>query len=132
MHRRLKKVNRRQRRAKTDPRMDVGKLARQLVRYWRGEHDVWSVVRVPSPEDEDRRQLHRELEVLKEERKQHRVRIQSLLFTQGIDVQVGAKFPQKLEQVRCWNPRAGAARHEATGSRTSITACNWCRRKFWK
>jgi transposase len=95
-------VNRRQRRAKTD-RMDVEKLVRQLVRYWRGEHDVWSVVRVPSPEAEDSRQLHRGLEVLKEERKQHRVRIQSLLFTQGIDVKVGPKFLEKLERLRCWN-----------------------------
>jgi transposase len=95
-------VNRRQRRAKTD-RMDVEKLVRQLVRYCRGEHDVWSVVRVPSGEAEDRRQLHRGLEVLKEERKQHRVRIQSLLFTQGIDVKVGPKFLKKLEQLRCWN-----------------------------
>jgi transposase len=43
------------------------------------------------------------LEVLKEERKQHRVRIQSLLFTQGIDVQVGPKFLEKLEHWRCWN-----------------------------
>ena len=95
-------VNRRQRRAKTD-RMDVEKLGRQLVRYWRGEQDVWRVVRVPSPEAEDRRQLHRELEVLKEERKQHRVRIQSLLFTQGIDVSVGRDFLKKLDQFRCWN-----------------------------
>ena len=95
-------VNRRQRRAKTD-RMDVQKLVRQLVRYWRGEHDVWSVVRVPSPEQEDRRQLHRSLEVLKEERKQHRVRIQSLLFTQGIDVRVGSKFLHQLEHWRCWD-----------------------------
>jgi transposase len=95
-------VNRRQRRAKTD-RMDAEKLVGQLVRYWRGEHNVWSVVRVPSPEAEDSRQLHRGLEVLKEERKQHRVRIQSLLFTQGIDVQVGPKFLEKLEQLRCWN-----------------------------
>jgi transposase len=95
-------VNRRQRRAKTD-RMDVKKLVRQLVRYWRGERDVWSVVRVPSPEAEDNRQLHRGLEVLKEERKQHRVRIQSVLFTQGIDVKVGAKFLANLEGLRCWN-----------------------------
>jgi transposase len=95
-------VNRRQRRAKTD-RMDVQKLVRQLIRYWRGEQDVWRVVRVPSPEAEDRRQLHRELEVLKEERKQHRVRIQSLLFTRGIDVSVGRDFLRKLEQLRCWN-----------------------------
>lgn len=95
-------VNRRQRRAKTD-RMDVEKLVRQLLRYRRGEHNVWSVVRVPSPEAEDSRQPHRGLEVLKEERKQHRVRIQSLLFTQGIDVKVGSKFLAKLEQLRCWN-----------------------------
>jgi transposase len=95
-------VNRRQRRAKTD-RMDVKKLVRQMVRYGRGERDVWSVVRVPSPGAEDSRQLHRGLEVLKEERKQHRVRIQSLLFTQGIDVKVGPKFLEKLEHLRCWN-----------------------------
>jgi transposase len=95
-------VNRRQRRAKTD-RMDVEKLARQLVRYWRGEHDVWRIVRVPSPEAEDARQLHRHLEVLKEERKQHRVRIQSLLYTQGIDESVGRDFLKKLDQMRCWN-----------------------------
>jgi transposase len=95
-------VNRRQRRAKTD-RMDVEKLVRQLVRYWRGERDVWRVVRVPSPDAEDSRQLHRELEVLKEERKQHRVRIQSLLFTQGIDVSVGRDFLRKLGQYHCWN-----------------------------
>ena len=95
-------VNRRQRRAKTD-RMDVEKLAGQLVRYWRGEHNVWSVARVPSADAEDRRQLHRSQEVLKEERKQHRVRIQSLLFTQGIDVKVGPKFLEKLGRLRCWN-----------------------------
>jgi transposase len=95
-------VNRRQRRAKTD-RMDVEKLVRQLIRYWRGEQDVWRVVRVPSREAEDSRQLHREMETLKEEKKQHRVRIQSLLFTQGIDVKVGSQFLKKLDGLRCWN-----------------------------
>jgi len=95
-------VNRRQRRAKTD-RMDVEKLVRQLVRYWRGERDVWSVVRVPSRKAEDDRQHHRALEVLKEERKQHRVRIQSLLYTHSIDVKVGTKFLEKLERLRCWD-----------------------------
>ena len=95
-------VNRRQRRAKTD-RMDAQRLLRQLVRYWRGEHDVWRIVRVPGAEAEDRRQLHRHLEVLKEERKRHRVRIQSLLYTQGIDVSVGRDFLKQLEQLRCWN-----------------------------
>jgi transposase len=95
-------INRRQRRAKTD-RMDVEKLVRQLMRYWRGEHDVWRIVRVPSAQAEDRRQLHRELETLKEEKKQHRVRIQSLLFTQGIDMKVGSQFLKRLDGARCWN-----------------------------
>lgn len=98
-------VNRRQRRAKTD-RLDVDKLVRQLVRYWRGEHDVWRVVRVPSAEAEDRRQKHRELEVLKQERMQHRVRIQSLLYTQGLDAKVGSGFLKKLEQLRNWKGEA--------------------------
>lgn len=95
-------VNRRQRRAKTD-RMDVEKLVRQLVRYWRGEQDVWRICRVPNVEEEDRRQLHRELEVLKEERKQHRVRIQSLLFTHGIGTSVGRAFLKKLGHGVCWD-----------------------------
>jgi transposase len=95
-------VNRRQRRTKTD-RMDVQKLVRQLIRYWRGEQEVWRVVRVPSQEAEDRRQLHREVEVLKEERKQHRVRLQSLLFTQGVNAKVSGHFLKKLDQIRCWN-----------------------------
>ena len=94
-------VNRRQRRAKTD-RLDVEKLVRQLVRYWRGEHDVWRVLRIPSAEAEDRRQMHREVEVLKQERMQHRVRMQSLLYTQGVDTKVGSGFLKKLEQLRNW------------------------------
>lgn len=98
-------VNRRQRRAKTD-RMDVEKLVRQLVRYWRGEQDVWRVVRVPSAEAEDQRQMHRELEILKQERMQHRVRIQSLLFTQGMEAKVGPGFIKKLEQLCNWRGEA--------------------------
>lgn len=92
----------RRKRAKTD-RTDAEQLVRQLVRYWRGEGDVWSVVRVPTVEIEDERQLHREMEVLKRERQQHRVRIQSLLFTQGIDVEVTTKLIRELDQLRCWN-----------------------------
>jgi transposase len=95
-------VNRRQRRTKTD-RMDLQKLVRQLIRYWRGEQEVWRVVRVPSREAEDRRQLHRDMEILKNERKQHRVRIQALLFTQGINAKVGPHFLKKMDQLGCWN-----------------------------
>ncbi len=97
-------VNRRDRRAKTD-RMDAEKLVRQLIRHWLGEQRVWSVVRVPDEEAEDARQLHRDMEVLKRERKQHRVRIQSLLFAQGIDMRVGLRFPEKLSKLRLWTGR---------------------------
>jgi transposase len=95
-------VDRRQRRAKTD-RIDLKKLVRDLIRYHGGDCRVWRVVRAPSPEAEDSRQLHRGLEVLKEEHKQHRVRIQSLLVTQGIAIKVGARFLNRLEELRCWN-----------------------------
>ena len=60
-------VNRRQRRAKTD-RLDVRKLLTMLLRFIAGEQKVWSVVRVPSVEEEDRRQLHRELTTAKQDR----------------------------------------------------------------
>jgi transposase len=92
----------RRKRAKTD-RIDAEGLVRQLIRYWRGEHDVWSVVRVPSEEAEDNRQMHREIEVLKRERGQHRVRIQSLLFTVGQDVEVTAGLMKQLDQLNRWD-----------------------------
>jgi transposase len=57
-------VDRRQRRAKTD-RLDVKKLLKMLVRYQQGERDVWRTVRAPTVEEEDARQLHRELETLR-------------------------------------------------------------------
>ena len=47
-------VNRRHRRAKTD-RVDLGSLLRLLLRYHGDEPEVMRVVRVPSPEEEDRR-----------------------------------------------------------------------------
>jgi transposase len=68
---------------KTD-RLDVGKLGRLLFRYHNGEHEVCSMVRVPTPEEEDRRQLHREMDTLKAEQTALSGRIKSLLVTQGI------------------------------------------------
>ncbi len=94
----------RRKRAKTD-RKDAEQLVRQLVRYRRGERDVWSVVRVPTIEAEDARHLHRDMEVLKRERQQHRMRIQSLLFTHGLDVQVTPKRIKQLDDVRSWDGR---------------------------
>jgi transposase len=72
-------VNRRQRRAKTD-RLDVRKLLTMLLRHSAGEKKVWSVVRVPSVEEEDRRQLHRELTTAKQDRTRIMNRIKGLLY----------------------------------------------------
>jgi len=76
-------VNRRQRRAKTD-RLDAGKLLSMLLRYHAGERRVWSVVRVPTPEAEDARRLHRELGRLHEEHTAHSNRIGSLLVLHNL------------------------------------------------
>ena len=107
-------VSRRKRRAKTD-RIDVGKLLRMLLRYWGGEKKVWSVVRVPSEQDEDARHLHRSLENLKDERTMHRNRIKGLLVQQGIKVSNPSqkKFLAVLEKVRTWNGQAVAAELKA-------------------
>jgi hypothetical protein len=40
------------------------KLPTMLIRYDHGEQEVWSVVRVPTVEQEDSQQLHRDLEAL--------------------------------------------------------------------
>jgi transposase len=55
-------VSRRARRAKTD-RLDLEQLLEKLRRHCAGEK-VWSVVRVPSAEEEDLRRVQRERELL--------------------------------------------------------------------
>ncbi|MGA9192246.1 MAG: IS110 family transposase [Anaerolineales bacterium] len=98
-------VNRRARQAKTD-RMDVEKLLGQLIQYRGGDRAVWSVVRVPSVEAEDNRQLHRELRTLKKDRTRHTNRIKSFLVGQGIRMKVGNDFLEEIEQVRKWDGSA--------------------------
>ena len=95
-------VNRRKRRAKTD-HLDVGKLLTMLMRYQQGEKKVWSIVRVPSLEVEDRRQLHRELTVLKSERTHHINRIKGLLASQGITISIRKDFLSRLDTIRLWD-----------------------------
>ena len=76
-------TSRRRRRAKTD-RIDGETLLRALLAYSRGEPRVCSMVRAPTPEDEDRRRICRERKVLIMERVQHVNRIKGLLFSQGV------------------------------------------------
>ena len=92
-------VNRRHRRAKTD-RLDAGKLVQMLKRYEAGERDVWSVVNVPSVEDEDHRQLHRELGALKKQRTQHINRIKGLLALHGVRITIDGMFSSRLSRLR--------------------------------
>lgn len=95
-------VNRRQRRAKTD-RMDVEKLLSQLIRYRSGDRKVWSVVHVPSVDDEDRRHLNRELSAAKKDRTRHSNRIKGLLVGQGIRLAIKDDFLDRLDAVRTWD-----------------------------
>ena len=74
---------RRRRRAKTD-KIDGEALLRVLLAHKRGEPRVCAMAVAPSPEEEDRRRLSREREVLIGERISHVNRIKGLLFAQGI------------------------------------------------
>ena len=67
-------VDRRSRRAKTD-RIDVERLLRTLMGWARGERRICSMVRPPSPADEDERRLTRERGTLVTERTRHVNRI---------------------------------------------------------
>ena len=95
-------VNRRYRRAKTD-RLDVHKLLTMLLRHVAGERKVWSVVRVPSVADEDRRQLHRELLTAKRDRTRVINRLKGLLAGCGVRLALHGEVEAQLEQGRQWD-----------------------------
>jgi transposase len=98
-------VKRQKRRAKTDG-IDGGALLRLLWRYHNGEREAFSVVRVPSPEDEDRRELHRQLATTKQERSAVTNRIKGLLFKVGVRLAELKNLPAQLKRVRLWNGEA--------------------------
>ena len=88
-------VDRRGRHAKTD-RLDVEKLLTMLIRWHQGEVNVWRVVNAPSVEEEDARQLHRELETLKHERTAHGSRIKAFFASLGVAAAVDRVLPKAL------------------------------------
>jgi transposase len=98
---------RRARQAKTD-RLDLGRLMRVLIHYEGGELKVCSVVRPPTPEQEDARRVTRERDRLIGERTAHVNRIKGLLHGQGIrDVHPRRKgFLEQLAQLRTGDGRA--------------------------
>jgi transposase len=76
-------TSRRRRRAKTD-RIDGEALLRALLAHKRREPRVCAMVKAPTVEEEDRRRLSREREVLIAERISHVNRVKGLLFSQGV------------------------------------------------
>jgi len=76
-------VSRRAKRAKTD-RLDAEGLLRVLAAYLAGDTQICRMVRVPTPEEEDGKRVHREREYLVQERTRIENRILALLATQGI------------------------------------------------
>lgn len=107
--------NSRARQVKSD-RLDTESLLNKLCRHAAGERGVWSVVNVPSPEDEDRRHLHRELFTIKREHARAINRIKGLLALYGIGLE-GRGLPQAMPlqtELRLWNgapiPSAAYAR----------------------
>jgi transposase len=113
-------VNRRQRGAKSD-RLDVRKLVTMLLRYARGERRVWHVVPVPTPAEEDQRQLHRELLSMKRDRARVTNRIKDPLAGQGVRLATLARFGADLPGLRTWSgtplPRAWTARFATVWAR---------------
>jgi transposase len=101
-------VNRRQRRAKSD-RLDAVKLVEMLIRWHNGEHKVWSVVHAPSVEQEDQRQLHREMIKLKAERTAQSNSIKGLLA--GLVRNGHAQNHESLSDL--WQPRKAPALPQA-------------------
>lgn len=96
-------VSRRARRVKTD-RLDAEKLVTMLQRFLLGEERVWSVVRVPSVEEEDARSLHREHRTLTKERTRLANRIRGLLANQGLRVgAIDGHFVKWLDEARLWD-----------------------------
>ncbi len=95
-------VNRRRRRTKTD-RLDACKLVTMLIRATSGEKRVWSVVNVPTLDEEDRRQVHRELLFARRDRGRHTNRIKGLLASQGVPLARIQELPTHLVTARLWD-----------------------------
>ena len=93
-------VNRRSRRAKTD-RLDAEGMVRVLASWLSGDRQICSMVRVPTPEQEDAKRRHREREHLVQDRVRIENRIEALLFTQGI---------RKRPSLRSWSRDLDALR----------------------
>jgi transposase len=92
-------VDRRARRSKTD-QLDLGGLLTLLARYQAGDRRCWRVVRVPSVEDEDARQLHRTRETLQADRTRLINRLKATLAVLGLRLPVTRDFIARVDAAR--------------------------------
>src|SRR5512144_2196769 len=81
-------------RAKTD-RLDAEGRLRVLTAYLRGDRRACSMLRVPTPEEEDAKRTHREREHLVQERLRIENRTEALLFTHGIRQTPSLRSPER-------------------------------------
>jgi transposase len=96
-------VSRRRRRAKTD-RLDGESLLDLLLRHLAGSRKkVWSVVRIPTVEEEDRRHLHRELQSAKRDRTRVTNRMKGLLANHGLALDLKKDVAGQLAAFRQWD-----------------------------
>jgi len=109
-------VSQRARRAKTD-KIDGEALVRALLAFKRGEPRVCSMVRPPSPEEEDRRRILRERKALTTERVRHVNRIKGLLFAQGV---AGYEPMRRDRRARLETLRTGDGRELPSHLKTQI------------
>jgi transposase len=98
-------VDRRARRTKTD-RIDATALITQLMNAAAGDRRGWREVHVPSVQAEADRQLQREWEAVRDDRTRLRNRIQALLATQGVYLDLSGHFVDHLRDVRLWDGTA--------------------------
>jgi transposase len=106
-------VDRRARRAKTD-RLDATALVTQLIHAVAGDRRGWREVHVPTVEAEADRQLQREWETAREDRKRARNRMAGLLLTQGLRLPVrGADWLEQVAGARLWDGAPGPAALQA-------------------
>ena len=105
------------RRVKTD-RRDARQLCDALDRYLRGNGAAFSVVRVPTEEEEQRRAVSRQRGMLLKERQRAVLRGHGLMLTAGVQAppgwwraprwaQLASELPAELkERVQCWQQQA--------------------------
>jgi len=90
-------------RVKTDAR-DARELCDRLDRYERGNHQAFSVVKVPTPEQEQRRCVGRQRSRLMKERQRCVVRGHGLLLGQGVQAPAGWWQPKVWAEFRTGLP----------------------------